>query len=349
MRTLNKVVVWGHPLHSHTHSYVHYAWVKTFKHLGYDTFWFHADDYPVEGFDFTNALFITECSSGADRNIPLHASNVYFVHACTDPHKYISSGARLIDIRYHVKYLFDTVYNYNLDEKIAKGEVQTLRATKSLTYYEQRATNLGLNPRFRTNGFHQPYEAIYMFWATDLLPHEFNFDNRFIEPMQPHTVTFVGSIGMGNQREVHNFLQGCCSRGIKVQHIDPWRNPVSFDENMRLVQESVIAPDVRGDGDPNSPHKTIGYIPCRLFKHISYGKLGATNCERIYELFKPFVLYHNDETQLVDLCLQKRNDFEFIKKQMEWVAKYHTYINRVDDIIAVLFTDGSTICRVDGV
>ena len=40
----NKVVIWGHPLYSHTHSYVHEAYNKAFKHLGYDTYWFHDGD-----------------------------------------------------------------------------------------------------------------------------------------------------------------------------------------------------------------------------------------------------------------------------------------------------------------
>ena len=331
-RKLTKVVVWGHPLYSHTHSYVHFGWVKALRHMGYEVYWFHADEYP-NGFDYTNTLFITECSSGADRNIPLHASNVYFVHACTDPMKYIACGARLIDIRYHLSYLHDSVYDYDLDEKIRYGSVQSLEGSQA--WYEPSTTVRDLNSCFRTCNAN--YEALYMFWATDLLPHEINFDDRLIKPVeQPSKVVFVGSIGASNRRQISNFVRGCEKKNIEFVHINPWSNPVSFEENKTLIQQSIIAPDIRGDDDPYSRHKTIGYIPCRLFKHISYGKLGATNCKRIHDLFAPYVLFHEDESQLVDLCLEKRNDIDFIQKQMEWVAAHHTYINRVQDLLVVL-------------
>jgi Lrp/AsnC family transcriptional regulator for asnA, asnC and gidA len=36
MDTIKKVVIWGHKLHSHTHSYIHNGFYIAFKHLGYD-------------------------------------------------------------------------------------------------------------------------------------------------------------------------------------------------------------------------------------------------------------------------------------------------------------------------
>ena len=54
----DKVIVWGFPLHTHTHSYIHGGWVKAFKSLGYDTYWFHDNEYPTD-FDYNNCLFIT--------------------------------------------------------------------------------------------------------------------------------------------------------------------------------------------------------------------------------------------------------------------------------------------------
>ena len=46
-----KIVIWGYPLNSHTHSYIHSSFYKAFKHLGHDVYWFHDDEYP-EDFDF---------------------------------------------------------------------------------------------------------------------------------------------------------------------------------------------------------------------------------------------------------------------------------------------------------
>ena len=85
---MQKVIIWGYPLYTHTHSYIHYGWHKAFKHLGYDTYWFHDKDFPKE-FDYTNCIFITE--GYADDNIPLHPSNIYFVHVGRNPYKYLNS------------------------------------------------------------------------------------------------------------------------------------------------------------------------------------------------------------------------------------------------------------------
>ena len=77
--SFNKVIIWGFPLHTHTHSYIHGGWYKGFKSLGYDTYWFHDGNHPsIETFDYNNALFITE--GYADGKIPIISSSIYFVH-----------------------------------------------------------------------------------------------------------------------------------------------------------------------------------------------------------------------------------------------------------------------------
>lgn len=328
---MRKVIIWGYPLNSHTHSYIHYGWHKTFKHLGYETYWFDDSSFPQD-FDYTNCLFITE--GYADNNIPLHASNIYCVHVAKNPYKYLQCGARFIDIRYNVTEIKDCNYNYKLADK-------QLQSISAVTLYEKYASNKDLHPRFQTPE-HTEYEAIYMAWATDLLPHEFIFEDRFIPPEVPSVTYFLGSIGGGNARELTKFIEGCARRNIKCITNNPWQNPLSFQEAKVLVQKSIIAPDMRGSGDPSKPkengtcHKQIGYIPCRLFKNISYGKLGATNCKRLQDLFGDKVVYCEDENKLVDICLEKAKDYDYIKQQMEWVRDNHTYINRVNDLLTVL-------------
>jgi len=51
----SKVIIWGHPLYSHTHSYVHDAYYKAFKHLGYETYWFYDEEFPLD-FDYNNSF-----------------------------------------------------------------------------------------------------------------------------------------------------------------------------------------------------------------------------------------------------------------------------------------------------
>ena len=42
----HRFVIWGYPLHTHTHSYIHYGFYKALKSLGYDVRWF--DDEKIE-------------------------------------------------------------------------------------------------------------------------------------------------------------------------------------------------------------------------------------------------------------------------------------------------------------
>ena len=92
-----KVIIWGYPLYSHTHSYIHDAFYKAFEYLGYETYWFHDEGYP-DDFDWNDCVFWTE--GFADKNIPLNENSVYFVHVCPDPAKYINAGVKkFIDVR----------------------------------------------------------------------------------------------------------------------------------------------------------------------------------------------------------------------------------------------------------
>jgi len=328
-----RVIIWGFPLNSHTHSFVHYGWYKAFKALGYETYWFNDDEYPTD-FDYTDTLFISE--GYVDKNIPLDKSNIYCIHNTIQPKKYLNLGARLIDIRFNVLSINDCNYIYELSKK-------NLEKINDITYYEKETTDRDLNPRFR---YHSPlkYEAIYTAWATDLLPDEINFEDRFIEPEQPPVSYFIGSVAAGNNNEIQKFARACSLKGIHFIHNDPWVKPVTAEEAKQLVQKSYVSPDIRGCGDQNKVrigdtgtcHKQIGYIPCRLFKNISYGKLGMTNCPRLKELFENNVILESDESKMVEVYLAHCNDKEYIKQQMIWVKENHTYINRIQDLLTVI-------------
>jgi len=77
-KKFKRVVIWGHkPITKHTHSYIHGAFCKSFKHLGYDTHWLDVSDN-IEGIDFSNTLFLTE--GQVDSGIPLIKDSYYVLH-----------------------------------------------------------------------------------------------------------------------------------------------------------------------------------------------------------------------------------------------------------------------------
>lgn len=98
---IKKVVLWGHKLHSHTHSYIHEAFYRAFKHLGYDVHWFDDNDN-VRNFDFSNCLFITE--GQVDKRIPVNDSSFYILYNCFqyDKYKALKQAGRVIHLQVYL-------------------------------------------------------------------------------------------------------------------------------------------------------------------------------------------------------------------------------------------------------
>ena len=109
----------------------------------------------------------------------------------------------------------------------------------------------------------------------------------------------------------------------------------SFQENMQLIQESIIAPALQSGWQIANE-----YIPCRIFKNISYGKMGITNNKAVNKLFNNKLIYSENIEELIEqgLEFEKRNDkFYKIKELMIEIRDNHTYINRIQYIFNYLF------------
>jgi hypothetical protein len=327
----SKVIIWGFPLHTHTHSYIHYGWHKAFTHLGYSTYWFDENNYPTD-FDFNDCLFITE--GYADTNIPIISTSIYYVHIAINPEKYLNKVKRFIEIRYLVDSIKDCNYNYVLDKS---------KCTKisDCTYYEKLNDNGGL-AKYHDRPVPMEYECVYTCWATDLLPHEIK--DQYVELPKDNKIYWFGSANHRNTREIAIFYEECVKNGIEFLTNDPWQNPQAFDVVQEYTQRSLMSPDFRGGGDPRKMalgetgtcHKSIGYIACRLLKSISYGHLGITNSKHAYELLEKTPVYNSDEKQLFYDAIQQLNNHELIRKQMAIVREKHTFLNRVHDLLSIL-------------
>ena len=329
-KEFRQVIVWGFPLHTHTHSYIHGAWVKTFQHLGVKVHWFHDKEYPKD-FDYTNTCFITE--GWADDNIPVNSSSTYFVHIARNPAKYVNIGARLIEIRYNNIEMHEFNYDYKLPEKAIRLSSDTLYEV----LYDDSAVALKQGREISKIN----YETVYMYWATDLLPHEFNYeDAAYI-----HSKKDIHYISTKNEK-FEEFKDEAIRRGFNLIHHNPWIKPLSFEENMILMKESYCAPDFRSNGDPDNwkkygkfngnNHLDIGYIPCRVFKAISYGHTGITNSPRVKKILGEYIEYANNPSDVFEIVEKRKNDIEWRKACMKYVSENHTYLQRVRDLARAL-------------
>ena len=147
---------------------------------------------------------------------------------------------------------------------------------------------------------------------------------------------------MGN--EIDLFRRAVGSTNIEFIHIDPWVNPASWDDVKTLTQRSYIAPDLRGSAfrsnqngkpDTGGNHKLIGYLPCRIFKNISFGQLGITNSRQVYELFDGNIIYNDNEYDLYFQALPELKNYKMIQDQMMYVKENHTYVDRIESLMKI--------------
>ena len=295
---VSKVILWGHKLHTHTHSYIHWGFSRAFKHLGYETYWLDARD-DIRAFDFKNALFITE--GQVDRGIPIRDDCYYIIHNCVaKKYQHLLDNGRAIILQ---------VYTHDC---LTRQE-----PALSLCFH-----------------YNIPQSTIYMPWATDLLPHEIDAikENIALPNAKKNHATFIGSImggHFGNQPQINAFKRAIKQSNIEFEHGGV--NNKSMESNITMVQQALLAPAIQGGWQCKQ-----GYIPCRIFKNISYGAMGITNSKTVYDLFEGTIVYNDDSYRLGVEAVNRIRTWS-VKDQyalMDIVRDKHTYLNR----ISLLFT-----------
>ena len=309
-------MIWGHKLHSHTHSYIHNAFYRAFQHLGYPTYWFDDGDN-VGSFDFSNSLFITE--GQVDKNIPLRNDCNYILHYC-DSEKYrkLFDTGRCIIMQVFTNQLtsYDPLGN-EIPERTAHKE--NLIEVEKCIYYDLKN------------------KTVYMPWGTDLLPHEIDAIKKEMPYFHSKKkVYWIGTIGTGpggNIDEIEPFKRACKKNGVAFIHKNPWSKGISVEENIRLIKSSYIAPAIVGRWQ-----NQVGYIPCRIFKNISYGQMGVTNSKTVYDLFDGKIVYNSDTYQLFFDAQRRLQTITLneLYELMDIVKTKHTYLNRIQTLLTFL-------------
>lgn len=300
--SFNQVVIWGHKLHTHTHSYIHERFYRAFQYLGYPTYWFDDRD-DVSDFDFSHTLFLTEGQS--DRLIPLREDSIYILHNCQREHyESLFKLGRCI----HLQVYTDDVRSWS-----------NLIQIEPFIYYDIEG------------------KAIFMPWASDLLPYEIEEVKKKLPNLQKERIFYwMGTLTdgeFGNIDQLNPFIQACRENGIGFSHNNPWIHGLSREVMLKRNIESFLAPAIVGKWQ-----KEHGYIPCRIFNSIAAGQMGLTNSERVYELFDRKILYHPDTYQLFYEAFKQIHNWSLEDQYalMDIVKNKHTYLNRVQTILKFL-------------
>ncbi len=176
--------------------------------------------------------------------------------------------------------------------------------------------------------FDRETRTLYQPWATDLLACEFQ------EPLcrpSSNIVFWVGSVwndalGRGNVNEIETLRDVLARRNIRFIHLQG----ISDSLNIRYVRNSLIAPAIAGRWQVEND-----YLPCRMWKNISYGQLGISNVRKFGEIFAGCTVEGSSIEELIDnaLSLPARTYREITRRQQQIVRDHHTYVNRLLSII----------------
>lgn len=302
-----KVIIWGHKpqakrsrFHTsarrHTHSYIHEGFFRAFQFLGFETHWLD-DDSSVGGVDFSDCLFLSE--DQVDIQIPLDRRATYVIHHSSKS-KYDEIGAKLLHLNNF------TTEIENTESPVFGGP--RLEVLDEVTYFDSNSRRL-----------FQP-------WATDLLPPE--IDSRILIPYRPETpyVNYVGTFKHDNlSTEASKFRRTIRHSGRSFRVFSAVDNLTS----RHLVENSLISIDLRGDW-----HQEVGYIPCRIWKSLSYGKFIGSNSMKLEKIFGQRIAFAKTE----DLFLTTIHGYMQVSpvdmaETVAWIRQHHTFANRATRIL----------------
>lgn len=297
-RPWRKVIIWGHKDFSNTFYHIDFGYYRAFQALGFETYFFddrEADK--LQGFNFENCLFFAEGEK--EKNIPLVKSSAYIFHY-VDPKKYEAHGIRFINFANYMKLCDQGISPHHKENRVEK--------IADCTFWDDRSNTL-----------YQP-------WATDLLPHEIDSDDIVVYNPRKKNINYIGAMYPHNRDQ---FMPFAAAAAIHGKHFKTGKN-FSEARSYHLVRNSYISVDLRGPW-----HIECGYIPCRIYKNISYGKFTGVNSENVGKILGDYVAYDPDSARLFDITetAYKNLNREKMKEAMDYVKANHTYINRAQNLL----------------
>lgn len=296
---IKNVIIWGHPLNSHTHSYVHDAFFTAAQRTGVYTQWVPQETYhvtktiqPYDG-PVDNCLFLTE--GQVCDGMPESDKSWYIFHNVDQertPFPNIDSS-RILNLQFY-HHGFDTIAHQVFD------------------VFHRRV-----------------YEKneVCMPWATNILPYEFY---PLVDYMsKPNEIHIVGQDGPSYAEKISRFADA--SPQLKLVHRTAG---VQNSEMIEIVRDAHCAPAIIMEFQ-----KGCGYIPCRTFKNISYGQVSVTNSTNSDYILHHNTVYNVDEVKLAKRWASEYSVEDTRAKQIRaynLVRQRHTYLNRWEFLLSSL-------------
>jgi len=177
--------------------------------------------------------------------------------------------------------------------------------------------------------FSKEKKTLFQSWGTDLLPTEFY---KPVFSGSSKEVFWIGSIwnnkyDQGNLNEMDELKSAIEKNKLAFVHTEK----VSVKKNIELVRKSRIAPAISGKFQVD-----VDYLPCRVYKNISYGQPAITNVARFQELFGASGIKGKTISELISnaLSLSEKEYLKIAEQQQIYIANNHTYLNKLVNIFS---------------
>ena len=241
----------------------------------------------------------------------------------------VDRAAQFLPIRSDVKYCLHNIseqFIQNLDpDQYLAIQVLTLdRFDEGLEQTRPLDANLQGAATYDPIG-----NVLYQSWGTPVLARDFMSPINF--PLKKSEY-FVGTIwdnalGQGNTRVIAEYERLLHQHQIQfkcVKGAPEFFNPI-------YVRHSAIGASIVGDWQ-----REHGYTPCRLFKAVSYGRVGAINSNNS-KIQYPWTIANENIGELIEEILQRgdRDTKELIRFQQK-ALEQETYEAKIANVCAVL-------------
>ena len=220
-------------------------------------------------------------------------------------------------------------------EKFNKQNCVRLQVLTQERFASEEQKKMGVNPLLEgAANYDGSVNVLYQSWGAPLLARE------FFKPMQleyKKSEYFVGTIwenelGQGNSKVIPFYRSELQKLGINFLHVQGAPELI----NPLYVRHSAVGASIVGNWQ-----REVGYTPCRLFKAVSFGRLGLINSDAISTAHS-WAICDENIPQLIDYAmgLSPSQTAELVRHQQSCVAK-ETYENKIGNILKILLANQS--------
>jgi hypothetical protein len=177
--------------------------------------------------------------------------------------------------------------------------------------------------------FDKKTKILYQPWGTNLRVDE------FLPPVVgklPLSI-WLGSVWdnehrQGNRGEIAELKSALNDNNIRFLHFRSAPDPA----HIAAIRASRLAPAIAGAWQAEQ-----GYLPCRVFKNISYGQLGVTNVGKLNEILGDSAIQGESIAEMIDtaVALSPREREELTRAQQEAIRNF-TYVDSLNMIARAL-------------